>query len=453
MKKILILLSIVLAVMAGGNAFASEDIKIFIDGQQKFFNPGPIIQNDSTLVPMRALFETLGASVYWYEETETVVAIKDQTTVELTIGNVEAYVNNNKIYLSVRPQIIEDRTYVPLRFISEALGADVLWNGDTETITIKYLTKEKQTEPVLVDSQKYELQTIYSFLNEGDQVNSLFTTIIGAYSNSAYQQDSEITVTPNPYEIFTDDFGNKYAKIKIDNIAHGDVINIVTTKKLTNSGVHYLINQDNISSDYSELDGYDVYISPQPEVESDNLLIINKAQEICRGETDPYNIAKKAYEFVNLYMKYDVSGDYARKGALSALVTGRGVCEDYSKLFVALLRAERVPARSAFGFWLNDDTKAKIGYDNWYDVESSAHEWPEFYIPNYGWIITEPTFEYTYNGERKVLWDQFANQDSNGHIILGYSPNMEEAIKWSVSGYGDLELKLQKTILRIRKVK
>lgn len=450
-NRFILMLSIIFAIFISCNVYATN-IKIFIDGEQKFFNPPPIIKDGTTLVPMRDCFETLGAKIYWFSSTKSVLAIRENTLIQITIGKHEAYVNKNKIYLNVEPQLVEDKTYVPLRFVSESLGAQVYWDEKTRTITI-FDKIRKKDKIKLLDTQKYELRTTFTFVNKGDKIDSEFEILCGSMSNSPYQKDEALDVKPVPYDFYEDEFGNKFAKIKINNIMPSQTVNIVVTKKLSNSGIEYLIDGDILLNDYNNLNNYKTYISPQIQTESNDPLIVNKALELAGQEKNPYKIARKVFEFVNLYMTYDTSEKYARKGALSALKTGRGVCEDYSKLFVALLRANKIPARSVFGYWINDDIKKEINYDTWYNLKEAPHEWPEFYLPEYGWVIAEPTFILTINGNKTVPWDQFAKQKSNGHIIYGYEPNTEHALKWNISGYGILNLEFVKMDTEIRKIK
>jgi hypothetical protein len=251
----------------------------------------------------------------------------------------------------------------------------------------------------------------------------------------------------------TDEYGNKYAKIKIQNIQYGQNIEVVVKKTLTNSGISYNIDTNNVSMDYSDLNGYNTYVSPQRLIESDNSNILKTAKDLVDDNNNPYFTAKNIYGFVNSYMTYDTSSQYANLGALSGLLNGRGVCVEYSKLFVALLRANKIPARSVIGYWIQDSIKDKIGYD-WYSIPDNLnHEWPEFYLPDYGWIISEPTEIYTYNNVKTVPWNQFANQNKNGHIIYGYAPNIEHEISWSTEGYGDLNIKYIGEKEEIRKVR
>ena len=114
----------------------ANTIPVFVDGVQIDFDQQPIIQEDRTLVPLRGVFEALGATVYWNNDTRSVTAYKDGTTVELAIGSSTMYVNGQPRYLDVAGQIINDRTMVPLRAISEAFGAIVYWDNDTRTVRV-----------------------------------------------------------------------------------------------------------------------------------------------------------------------------------------------------------------------------------------------------------------------------------------------------------------------------
>ena len=109
-------------------------INVYIDGELQSFE-GTIV-NDRTMVPMRGIFEKLGAEVQWYSETQTVTGIKDNVSVTLKIGDPVAQIDSEGYTLDAPPLIIDSRTMVPLRFISESLGSEVYWNGFTRSVEI-----------------------------------------------------------------------------------------------------------------------------------------------------------------------------------------------------------------------------------------------------------------------------------------------------------------------------
>ncbi len=111
-------------------------VNVVIDGKKQVYDQQPIIQNDRTLVPLRGIFETLGAEIEWDPVNRKVTATKGTTEVVVTIGSRQATVNKSIVQLDVAAQIINDRTLVPLRFVSEALGAEVGWDAATRTALI-----------------------------------------------------------------------------------------------------------------------------------------------------------------------------------------------------------------------------------------------------------------------------------------------------------------------------
>lgn len=135
LKTIFIIL-LIFTMLPSVKIFASNSIKIYVDDQLLKLSADPVIENGTTLVPMRDIFERLGLSVMWNDKTKTATGVNAQYEIKLTIGSKIAYVNGVKKELTLAPKIINGRTMVPLRFISEAVGCQVIWIGETKTIKI-----------------------------------------------------------------------------------------------------------------------------------------------------------------------------------------------------------------------------------------------------------------------------------------------------------------------------
>ncbi len=138
MSRKLITVLMLLALLAVFVPTANAAPVVILDGRTLVFDVPPTIDNGRTLVPLRVIFEALGSQIYWDASTQTVMAHKESANIviSLTIGNQYAYINNNLVKLDVPAKIINSRTMVPLRFVSEAMGAEVEWEGTTQTITI-----------------------------------------------------------------------------------------------------------------------------------------------------------------------------------------------------------------------------------------------------------------------------------------------------------------------------
>ncbi|WCK53797.1 copper amine oxidase N-terminal domain-containing protein [Aneurinibacillus sp. Ricciae_BoGa-3] len=114
----------------------SNEIKVTINGKTLTFAQKPIVINGTTLVPLREIFENLGVKVNWDAKTNTVKAEKGARNVLLKVGAPTASVNGKAIKLLQKAQVINQRTMVPVRFISESLGANVNWNPAVRTVVI-----------------------------------------------------------------------------------------------------------------------------------------------------------------------------------------------------------------------------------------------------------------------------------------------------------------------------
>lgn len=100
-------------------------------------NVSPYSKNGTTLVPIRFISENMGANVAWDKNTQKVTITKGDTTIVLTVGNKVALVNGEELPLSAVAEIKDGSVMVPLRFISDAFNADINWEPETKTITIK----------------------------------------------------------------------------------------------------------------------------------------------------------------------------------------------------------------------------------------------------------------------------------------------------------------------------
>lgn len=118
------------------NAFAEEQITVSIDNQKLTFDVPPVIEDGSTLVPFRTIFEKLDLSVGWNTETNTVTGNKDGLTIQLKIGDKSSIVNGRAVSLDVPPKVIDGTTLVPLRFVAEASKGKVVWHQETRHIDI-----------------------------------------------------------------------------------------------------------------------------------------------------------------------------------------------------------------------------------------------------------------------------------------------------------------------------
>ena len=110
--------------------------KISVFGREIKNDVAPKIVNDRTMLPIRIVAESLGGTVTWNGELQRVTIQKGADVILITIGADTAYVNGTAVKLDAAAFVENGRTYLPLRFISETLGAQVVWNEAEKTVTI-----------------------------------------------------------------------------------------------------------------------------------------------------------------------------------------------------------------------------------------------------------------------------------------------------------------------------
>ncbi len=123
--------------MSSGYVRLSEDIRLIINNKQVEPAVPPIIIDSTTLVPLRIISEKLNAFVDWNQATKGITIQRDGLFIQLYIGSNTAYVNGKEVELLTKPIIQSDTTLVPIRFISEQLGATVNWDATNKIIDIK----------------------------------------------------------------------------------------------------------------------------------------------------------------------------------------------------------------------------------------------------------------------------------------------------------------------------
>ncbi len=137
MRKVLIIILILSLVVPIYSIQAeNEPIKVYVDGNPINFTGHPFIENGTTLVPFRPVFEALGLTVEWNATSKTVTGKKQGLEISLKLGNKIALVNVKNNELQVAPKIVSNTTFVPLRFIGEATGNQVVWDSVKRTVSI-----------------------------------------------------------------------------------------------------------------------------------------------------------------------------------------------------------------------------------------------------------------------------------------------------------------------------
>lgn len=181
MKKNLFLLAAIafaMGMQTGAGAAESDSISVIVNGEAVEFEQDqtPVIENGRTLVPFRAVLEKMGASVDWDNDTQTVTCSLEGKQVSLVIGSDKMTANSGEIRLDVPAKIINSRTMVPIRAISEGLGAHVDWDGENRVVTVTGNAVERH--------EGYSILSLSNDIMYGDTVIVPITVKYPAFDNA-----------------------------------------------------------------------------------------------------------------------------------------------------------------------------------------------------------------------------------------------------------------------------
>lgn len=221
LRRILVMI-MMLTLLSTGVIAEKKEIQVDIDGVLLKTDVAPTTIKGRTLVPVRAIFETMGAKVTWDEKTQTATGIKGSSKIKLQIGNTKATVNGKTVVLDVAAVKIKNRTLVPARFIAESLGAEVDWDGRNQTVVIlSKLSSETNAKHFTFDKKRGE---ITAFSENGPNqvmipksIDGVAVTSIGELA-FAYKKLIRVIIPNTVTSIGVDAFtGNSLRSVTIPN--------------------------------------------------------------------------------------------------------------------------------------------------------------------------------------------------------------------------------------------
>lgn len=171
----------------------------------------PVIINERTLMPVRAVVEAMGGTVEWNADTQTVTLNRNSDTINLIIGSQTAYLNDNAEVIDAAPIILNDRTMLPIRFIAENFGFTVGWNNENQTVTIREQKAEDSQSEVLTPNTTTESQSPETMIPEENTMTvtingTAFTAVLSDNSSAeAFRKllnEKDITIEMRDYANF-----------------------------------------------------------------------------------------------------------------------------------------------------------------------------------------------------------------------------------------------------------
>ena len=243
-KTVSIILALVL-MLSQVSVFADTDIALTVNGKVLQTDVPPVIKNDRTMVPFRAIFEALNIEVNWSAALRKAYATSNGVTVILTVDSNKMVVNDTVVTLEVAPFIMNDRVLVPARAVCEALECTVTWDPNNRIAAVKtkdYVEPELQPEPSYNETIGGDPEYI---IKETDYVNQLIERINTHRTSlglSAFTYDQSIEAVANAH---CSDMANR------DYLDHTSPDGVTLSQRLDNAGVYYVSAAENLASGFT----------------------------------------------------------------------------------------------------------------------------------------------------------------------------------------------------------
>lgn len=277
----------------------------------------------------------------------------------------------------------------------------------------------------ITNSYEYEFKETIEIINVSNElVEGIYGTLkLEKADDSPYQRGSYVNFIMDPNGIET------IEKTNVNN--EKEIYSLIEFSLKPNERVYYTVTknfivgdftynlEDNIASEAVEFteeqkESLKDYLKDERKIESENKEIINFTEDLTKDEPLILKKAKLIYDYIVENIEYSYENSHV--GAYKAFEQKSGVCEDMSQLFVAMCRSIGIPSRVVYGYALDVQGSLNKAYDI---LNIPGHAWAEFYIPDYGWVFVDPTFD-SYDKATPDTVRYFGKDELGEHIVFGY---------------------------------
>jgi transglutaminase-like putative cysteine protease len=256
--------------------------------------------------------------------------------------------------------------------------------------------------PAVLRSVEYDVRETLTVANEGagrPARQNLWMALIRDVP--PYQTVRSTTISPDSYQLSTDEYGNRYAEFDLSDMPPGARVQIEVAYRVA---VHELAYD--LGACRGELP--DAFTRAELHVESDNVQIVELSRALAQGQETACQKVRAFYDYVGSHLVYSYNG--ADWGAQAALGEMGADCTEYASLTMALSRAAGIPARYLAGLWAGGETAPTDA--------RTEHAWLEVYLPGVGWTPMDPTL-----GRSSLSREEYFAHLPPDHIIVTVGRN------------------------------
>ncbi|MBN1632686.1 MAG: transglutaminase [Ignavibacteria bacterium] len=300
-----------------------------------------------------------------------------------------------------------------------AVDGNKLWAVDYEADKIFQLKIRDGENMYRKDPQFHKVIFRHSVKCFGPgKIKTLDINIALAQDRDNQEILEEIKFNIPPSDILTDKWGQKTALFSFKDVKPGESKDIKVETVFKTYMVRYFIYPENVGS-LSEIpaDIREKYLEDDEKYQINSEVIRKTLKEVVGDEKNPYWIMRKIHQYLIGHLHYIMDGMWDT--APTVITNTHGSCSEYSFVFIALCKAAGLPTRYVGSTWIKKDLAS---------TDEVYHRWVEVYLPNYGWIPTDPT-----HGDRETPRDQAfpIGFVSNMALITTQSGGGSETLEWT----------------------
>lgn len=200
-----------LLLCSAANVYA-KDIKLIVEGEELKTDNPPVIMYDRVMLPVRAIFEGVGAELAWNGETKTLIGTKEGHVVVMTVGSEEYTIDGEEKEMSIAPLILEGRVFASARYVAEAFGYEVNWDKDELIVRIEAKKKtEEKTEKKEEEKAEKEPVTEATTKAPVTETTTKAPELVSSVSPALFNKVSEdLKIAFDGYTLGTADNNNRF---------------------------------------------------------------------------------------------------------------------------------------------------------------------------------------------------------------------------------------------------
>lgn len=294
-----------------------------------------------------------------------------------------------------------------------------LWNADYQTDRIYQLVIKDDTPFARYEEKTEYIEFIHQLRNYGPDSVKMLDVYLAIPENRVNQELlGAVTFKPEPTDILTDKWGQKVAHFQFTDLGPTEFTSVTMTASMQLYQVRYYVFPDQVGTlEDIPREIRDTYLVDDTKFSYGSPIIQKAVKKAVGGETNPYWIARKIYNYVIEHIEYERVGGW--NIAPTVLERGNGSCSEYSFVYIAMCRAAGIPARYVGTVAIRGDDAS---WDNVF------HRWVEIYLPNYGWFPVDPSGGDSEQPAARANSFGFLN---NRYLITTVGGGGSEYLEWS----------------------